>query len=505
MGKLRESILRRELLLAALLLSVGALLRLLCLDRFPPGLNQDEASIGADAWSLLNYGTDRNGAEWPVLLKSWGSGQNALYAYLSFPFLYLLGRSVAALRLCAAFWGSASLLFFWRMARRTLGPLFGLAALALLALNPWHLLLSRWALESNLLPAFLLLGTCLLCRVDREPRLLCASAAVFAVSLYAYGTAFLFLPLYLLGALLRLLRRRAVTPGPVLLSFAVFALIAFPLAYCQLRNALGLPETRLLGLTLPALTSTRQAATVSLSLSHWRDLARLLWKQSDGLLWNYAGPFGLFYGLPGLFLVLLGLAAAIGRLVRGQAGDGEFYALLALLSGLAAALFIDVNVNRVNFLFLPLVWCQAMGLRFLLRLLPALVFPALASLLAAAALLGAYYVTDYAEALGPGFHRGLPEAVACAESLEPETVWITGEVNMPYVYALFVTGADPAEYLATVEYRNPGAAFEQVGAFGHFRFYGEPPAGLCILPKGAAEGEVLAVFGGYAVVLRGES
>lgn len=505
MEKLRERILRRELLLAALLLSLGALLRLIGLGRFPPGLNQDEASIGVDAWSLLNYGIDRNGAQWPVLLKSWGSGQNVLYAYLSFPFLYLLGRSVAALRLCAAFWGSASLLFFWRMARKTLGPFFGLTALALLALNPWHLLLSRWALESDLLPAFLLLGTCLLCHVDRNPRLLCAAGAVFAVSLYAYGTAFLFLPLYLLGALVHLLRKKAVTPRLTLIAFAVFALIAFPLAYCQLRNALGLPETRFLGLTLPALTSTRQAATVSLSLEHWKDLARLLWRQSDGLLWNYAGRFGLFYGLPGLFFVLLGLGVTLGRLARGQAKDGEFYVLLALLSGLVAALFIDVNINRVNYLFLPLVWCQAMGLRFLLRLLPALILPALAALLAGTVMLGAYYVTDYADALGHSFHRGLPEAIAFAESLEPETVWITGEVNMPYVYALFVTGTDPAEYGATAEYRNPGAAFEQVRAFGHFRFYGEPPAGVCILPVEAAEGEVLAVFGGYAVVLRGEN
>ena len=109
---LRETLARRELALAAALLLAGALLRFLCLGSFPPGLNQDEASIGFDAWSLLRWGMDRNGGAWPVLFVSWGSGQNVLYAYLSLPCLALFGLNTVSLRLCAAFWGSASLAAF---------------------------------------------------------------------------------------------------------------------------------------------------------------------------------------------------------------------------------------------------------------------------------------------------------------------------------------------------------------------------------------------------------
>ena len=35
-------------------------LRLFALDAVPPGLNQDEATIGYDAWTIANYGMDRN-------------------------------------------------------------------------------------------------------------------------------------------------------------------------------------------------------------------------------------------------------------------------------------------------------------------------------------------------------------------------------------------------------------------------------------------------------------
>ncbi len=502
--KLRSVLRRRELWLAASLLLAGALLRFLRLGAFPPGLNQDEASIGFDAWSLLHLGMDRNGDAWPVLFVSWGSGQNVLYAYLSLPFLAVFGLSATSVRLCAAFWGSVSLGAFWLLARRTAGRGFGLLALALLALNPWHFMLSRWALESNLLPAFLLLGTLALSYVNRKPWALCLAAALYALGLYAYGTAFLFLPLFLLGASLRVLRRGCVKPRHFLAALGLFLLIALPLMLCQARNALGLGEMKLLWMTLPALTETRQAATVSFSPKHLLELGKLLWRQSDGLPWNSAGPFGLFYGLPGLALVLAGLGSLLYRLVRGRLEDARAYVLLALLSALAASLFIEVNVNRVNFLFLPLVWCQAEGLALLRRRFAPALIPCLAALLLAAAFMGRWYVTKGAERLAPAFHAGLTEAIAYAESLEPEEIWISGEVNMPYIYALFASKGDTAEFLDTVRYRNPRGAFRQVASFGKYRFYGEPPEGICILPAAEAEGERLAVFGGYAVVLRGK-
>ncbi len=498
-----ELLREREAWIALSLLLLGTLLRTLFIGAFPPGINQDEASVGYDAWSLLHYGIDRNGDAWPALFQSWGSGQNVLYAYLSMPFLALFGRGTASLRLCAALWGSGSLFFFWRLGRRSLGKGFGLLALLLLALDPWHLLLSRWALESDLLPAFLLLGVFFLCRVKERPWLLCAAAAAFALGLYAYGTAFLFLPIFLLGASVRILRRRYVSPGQYLAALGVFVLIALPLGLCQLRNALGLPAGRFLWMSLPALTETRQAATVSFSFSHWKELALLLWKQSDGLPWNSAGPFGLLWGLPGLALALLGLGRLLWRLGKGGLEDARACVLLSLLSALVAALFIDGNVNRLNFLFLPLIWCQAEGAHLLVKKCFALLPVLLLALLLASLGLGRWYVTKGAEALGSAFHEGLPEAIRYADSLEPETLWITGRVNAPYIYVLYTLGIPPEEFVSTVRYRDPDWPFRQVLSFGKYRFYGEAPEGLCILPAWEAEeGETLAVFGGYAVVLR---
>ena len=136
MENLEKRAKRRELAAVLVLLGLGAALRLLGLGFFPPGLNQDEASTGCDAWGLLVSGMDRNGDAWPVLFTSWGSGQNVLYAYVLLPLMALLGRSVVVLRLPAALLGTLSLFLVWRMGRRHGGPVMGLCALGLLAANP---------------------------------------------------------------------------------------------------------------------------------------------------------------------------------------------------------------------------------------------------------------------------------------------------------------------------------------------------------------------------------
>ena len=299
--KLRKN--RGGMLLPLALLCLGALLRLLCLGRFPPGLNQDEASIGYECWALLTSGHDRCDSPWPVLFTSWGSGQNVLYAWFSLPLVALLGLSEGTLRLTAGLCGSLSLLLFWRLGNAG-GRSRGLWALLTLCLNPWHLLLSRWALESNLLPFMLLLGIFFFSMAEARPRCLILAAAAFGLSLYAYGTAFVLLPFFLIFAALCLLRRRCVPWRVWLAALGVFILMALPISLCNLRNVLGLPEGCFLWMSLPALTETRQASTMSFSAENFRRVLEILWKQSDGLPWNSAGPFGLFYGKPGFLLAL---------------------------------------------------------------------------------------------------------------------------------------------------------------------------------------------------------
>lgn len=139
---------------AAAILLAGCAARLLALGAFPCGLNQDEAFAGYNAWALLHYGVDSSGYHNPVYLTAWGSGMNALESYLMMPFIALLGTGTAVLRLPQALVACLS----YGLGKRAVGRGFALCALAVLATSPWHVMMARWALESNLAPGFLLFG-----------------------------------------------------------------------------------------------------------------------------------------------------------------------------------------------------------------------------------------------------------------------------------------------------------------------------------------------------------
>lgn len=495
---------RTEAACAAALFALGFALRLAALAALPAGLNQDEASALYDAWAILNYGVDRNMNALPVLLVSWGSGQNALLSYLAMPFIALLGPTVWALRLPMALSGCLTLALFWALARRARGPVFALWALGFLALCPWHVMAVRWGLESNLLPAMLMGGVYFAALSEKRPWALLGAGVFFGLAPYAYGTAFFILPPLLLFCVWRL--RKSLRPLPFLAGLGIFLALVLPIALCQLRNALGLPAAGFLGFTLPELTATRQSATSVFGTGlaglwdNIRALARLLITQSDGLPWNSAPRGGILYAL-GLPLALWGLVRSLRTKGRGAA---EGIMLAWLFSALACSALIAVNINRVNFLWLPLAYFAALGLDALGALAGRL-WPALpAALLACFAAFFTSYCLSLGGAGNVNFFPGLGEAIEYVSAREPESAYITDWVNSPYIFALLYTETPPEEFAATVEYTNPDGAFRNVEGFANWRFgpAEEAEGGLAIVHVSEIQNrEVEAVFGGYAVII----
>ena len=81
------------------------------LNEIPYDMVTDEVSMGYDAWSLANYGVDRNLDSWPVYLKNYGGGQSAMYAWLCALLIKLTGTvNAAVIRLPAALFGLLTLI-----------------------------------------------------------------------------------------------------------------------------------------------------------------------------------------------------------------------------------------------------------------------------------------------------------------------------------------------------------------------------------------------------------
>jgi 4-amino-4-deoxy-L-arabinose transferase-like glycosyltransferase len=140
------------------ILAVGIFARVWDFGKVPPGLNPDEASIGVEAYYLLKFGMDRNGMSYPVHLISWGSGQNALYAYLIMPFIALRGLNTEAIRLPMMLSGILCLPLMYYVGKQMFGKKYALVSMFFLAISPWHIVNTRWAVESNILPFIFLTG-----------------------------------------------------------------------------------------------------------------------------------------------------------------------------------------------------------------------------------------------------------------------------------------------------------------------------------------------------------
>ena len=451
------------------ILALGITIRLWRFGAVPEGINQDEAFAGYEAFCLLWDGMDTAGYRFPVYLTAWGSGMNALETYLMLPFLALFGLKTWVIRLPQLITGCLSLPAMYGVVRRVRDERQGLVSMLLLAVCPWHVLLSRWGLESNLAPGFLLFGLYFFLRGLEESRFYPLAGLFYGLSLYAYATLWPFVPL-LLGLSLvyaavhgKLRLDRHLLGGGLLL-----ALLAAPLLLFLAVNFDRIGEIRTPFFSVPKLLYLRAG---ELSFQHipenLKNLFTILRTQSDGLPWNTAGAFGLLYPLSAPF-ALLGLLSLLERGLRHRGFDGAAFLGFQLLAGLLLGALVSVNVNRVNLLFPPLVFLAGEGIcwfcaRFRVHILPLV----LAAYLVCFGFFARFYFTDYRQTLHSSFAWGLEEALDAAAETEG-TVYLSGDVYYPDV--LFYTETDPALFRESVHYYNYPAAFLRAESFGRFRF-----------------------------------
>ncbi|WP_151737941.1 glycosyltransferase family 39 protein [Paenibacillus tengchongensis] len=504
-----------------LLFVLGATVRLIYMGSIPPGLNQDEASVGYDAYAILHYGMDRNGVHLPVHLIAWGSGQNALYAYLSIPFLLLFGLNPLSVRALSVFMGLIGMLFFYLIMRRLYpSKAAGAFAMFIIAINPWHIMMSRWALESNLFPTVVLIAFYFLIRSCEDPKWSFGFTALLALSLYAYGTAYFFVPVFAVLAAVLLLYRRKLKLQMLLWNSVLFVLAALPILLFIVINRYGQAGIHTPFLSVPKLTVPRVEEVSSIfggdmlktAWNHFRVFTEMMYTGSDGLLWNtlpdygYAYPLGLPVAAIGLFVML----AASRK--RASGGEGQALVLLWLLAAVLMAFITDVNINRMNIIFFPLLLLIAAGCMWLWRRIR---FAGILASSAFAVMFGMFanaYFRELPQEIGPAFYESAGEAISYASGHSSGEVYVTDEINMPYIYVLFYERIDPADFLDTVVYANPGGAFQQVSSFGRYRFgrLQTVPSGSAYVfgnndPLPAVQGEYsIKQFARYSVLLSGE-
>ncbi len=222
---------RRAWLLGVILLA--SVLRLPALGAVPPGLFRDEASTGYDAFCLATTGRDQYGKRWPLFSRSFGDFNESAYRFLAVPFVSALGLTASSVRLPAALVGVLSVLALYLLVQLWLGTRVALVAALMLAVSPWHVALSRIAFRAILLPPLFCLALWALHRaLDGQRRALPSAAALFAAGLYTYSAARVFVPLFLLLAIILYRRelwamRRHTALGALIFVAGLIPLVLF--------------------------------------------------------------------------------------------------------------------------------------------------------------------------------------------------------------------------------------------------------------------------------------
>ena len=467
------------------LILVGAAVRLVWLGDVPLGLNQDEASIGYEAWALLEHGMSRHGYRYPVHFISWGSGQNALYAYLAMPFIEFLGLNVLAVRLPQALLGVAALFVMYAVGRRLVDGRFALCALFVLAISPWHIMLSRWGLESNLLPVFVLFAFALLLRGLERPRCIVPAFVFLSLALYAYGTAYVFVPLFTLGILAYGWRRHFADLRHWAVGLAAMALVAVPIGLFLIVNLFDLPAIKLPLLSIPRYTGDTRLVSESVFFADdpFGELlhnARLVFNilVVDGhtsYVHNALPEFGYFYHPAGLCITLAGACFMAWHLISGRR-PRNLLVMVWLGAAIVTATLTVPHLQRLNLVFFPLLLCAAYGLygiaasgvRWVDRTASVLRVAALAYLAFSFAAFARHYFMEhsrYSFNIPPSYAQALAHVIEHAEP--DDAIYVPPAPS--YTAILFYDPLDPRLFLNTVQIARMDVKYQQLTSFGRYR------------------------------------
>jgi hypothetical protein len=304
----------RFIIAAAAVLLLAGVVRLVALDRVPPGLQHDEVFGGEFAQMVFK-------GQRPIFFDMNG-GNEPFFLYLVTLSLAAFGKNLLALRFPAVAGGMVSIAATIWLARRLFGGRIALVTGLMMAASLWYVLDSRVSLRAIWLPALMTLAFGLLWRWLREGRLplLLLGSAILGGSLYTYTSAALgvvtvgLFALYLWLA--RKQRRQAAGLG---LALLLAVMIGAPMFWHIARVPAAKQRVRDLSAELLAL---KAGNPVPVLVNTGKVLAMFAFTGDPEWRYNVAGR--------PVFTLPLGLVFYLGLILCLRRWRDERYAFLAL-------------------------------------------------------------------------------------------------------------------------------------------------------------------------------
>lgn len=460
-------------LYALAIVLLGCIIRTVYL-KYPHDINADEAMAAYDAWCLAHFGVDQYLMSFPVYFKSWGSGQNALYTYMMLPVVKFFGLHVYILRMPMALLSSASLLVLYFTTRKIKLDAFNTFIIVLIvALNPWHIMKSRWGLESNVAPDLILIGTCLVIwatvakKQSKQLTLYIFGFITIGLAAYGYAVAWFMLPIYMLFLTIYLLRKRLIGIKQLLLASSAMLLILTPLL-CFVYVLATKGETMTLGIfSMPELVQSRHETTTMFSqdatelFKYWTSTLEKLFWGFDYMIWNSLPKSGQFFNPLGWIAIAIG---AFAFFKKKSLNILDSIMLLWLLSCIPLVISVEYNVNRWNPIWFPLLYILAQGLNHVLngKKTRIKVF------CVAYSLLFLMFGVEYRWLSSRGFHKEIGEHITFLKTLDVDSIYYNG-LHTQHSIIYFYDPISPYELVKNRKIIPTDDGFIRYSSFGKYK------------------------------------
>jgi len=348
-----------------------------------------------------------------------------------------------------------------------------LFAVLFFVLNPWHIMKSRWALESNLLPDLVLFGVYFIIKFIkvRKEVFLYTGFAIFSLSAYAYSTSFLALTLFTMMFFVYCLLKKYVNIKMIVITTLIVLLITWPLILFIIINFFDLKEINLAFLSIPKLRvnrlfreSTVNNANIFMTLlRNFISEIKFMIMQDDGIYWNGIKGIGINYLFSFPFFVV-GIFKYLKDIIDNRINDRKDIMFMWFISGFIMCLFLkDININRANYMIIPLIYFVIEGFKVLIsakyiKCLPfiALIFGFIVfsykyidfNLKKEKGILINKYNTSEIDCFVYGFDTLIPYL---DNRKDFSNINLGFVVNEPHIYVLYYTKYDPRKFILESE------------------------------------------------------
>lgn len=163
--------------------------RLYKITEIPSSLYWDEASIGYNAYAVLQTGRDEWGEFLPLHFRAFGEFKLPVYIYATAASVKIFGLNEFSVRLPAVLFSLGIIILTYFLAKKLSGnEIIGLLSSFFVSISPWFFIFSRTGYEATAGLMFFILGIYLFLHIKERIFFLLPSVVSFILSMYSYNS-----------------------------------------------------------------------------------------------------------------------------------------------------------------------------------------------------------------------------------------------------------------------------------------------------------------------------